>query len=238
MSAEGAPAPPAPAPAARLKTPWIVWAFAIVGGLGVIAFIALVAAIMTPGGNYQPAKVAGAEEVFSVVQAGEVQGTGLLRLEVTRSLGGGGSNPYSSGGEPDVRNIILLDRADGTTRRLLPDNRRTIHNSAFLPAETELRDARESTVVLEGEKQEGPPAAYYVLTLRRGRGDPLQDILIGRLADKAQAVAMSGVEGIDSFWMQSPTRIGFVVREKLALYYRVVDTGTLKVVESRRIEIG
>lgn len=240
MSAEAAAAK------APRRTSWIVWAFATVGVAGVLAFVVLVAMLAhSPGYAPREAKVAAAKgAVLTVVHSGEVEGTGLIRLDVAERDEGGGSSSYS-GREAIVRNIVLLDRADGSTRRLLPDNSRTIRHSAFLPAEAEpaSEGVGEARMVATGAaaaaaEKETAPAAYFVLTLAHAGDDSLNDVVVGRLVDGAKAAAMRGIDGVDSNWMQSPTRMGFIVREKLALYYRVVDMQTLKVVESRRIEIG
>jgi hypothetical protein len=81
------------------------------------------------------------------------------------------------------------------------------------------------------------PAAYYLLVLEQGRGSDLQQVLVGTLAGGRQGVVMEGIDGVDTVWMQSPTQIGLVVRERLGLYYRIVDIPSLKVVQSRRIVI-
>ncbi len=48
---------------------------------------------------------------------------------------------------------------------------------------------------------------------------------------------MAGIDGVDLSWMDSPTRIGLIVREKLRLSYRIVDIPSFKVVENRPIAI-
>jgi hypothetical protein len=48
---------------------------------------------------------------------------------------------------------------------------------------------------------------------------------------------MQGIDGVDTIWMKSATQIGLIVRERLGLYYRIVDVPSLKVVQSKRIEI-
>ena len=88
-----------------------------------------------------------------------------------------------------------------------------------------------------GPADEANPAAYYLLEVVREGNRNAEDVLVGRLADGRQSVVMAGIDGIDLTWMDSPTRIGLIVREKLRLYYRIVDVPSLKMVESRPIGI-
>lgn len=220
---------------------WIVWLFALVGLAGILAFVFLVAML---GGAHvpdQPAKVAGrkAEETFTVSGVRRLPGTELMQLEIAASEGGGGS--YSSGGGRDVRNVLLLDRRTGASRKILPDNRRHVSRSQFLPGEVEGEGAplTADDVLLgapDGERR-SPPPAYYLLQVEQPGNRDLEDVLVGRLADGRQAFVMTGIDGIDSTWMDSPTRIGLIVRERLRLSYRIVDIESLKVVENRPIVV-
>lgn len=233
MSAEEAAAPRAP------RAHWIVWLFAIVGLGGIVAFILLVAAVTGPFDRRQPAKVAGtkAEETFTVGGVQPLTGTQLVQMDIAAS---GGSGSYSGKG-PDVRNILLLDRRTGASRRILPDNSRRISRSSFLPAQAEqvAQTAGDALMGVDGRTADDSraPPAYYLLEVEQ-RGNPeLEDLLVGRIADGKQAFVMTGIDGVDSTWMDSPTRLGLIVREKLRLYYRVIDIRSLKVVENRPIAI-
>ncbi|HEU0097932.1 MAG TPA: hypothetical protein VFQ67_04070 [Allosphingosinicella sp.] len=234
MSAEEAASPPPP------RAHWIVWLFAIVGLLGLLAFILVVALALAPSGRYQPAKVAGKkpEETFTVGSAYPLKGTDLIRMDIAASDGRGGSY---GGSRADIRNILLLDRRTGTSRRLLPDNSRRIAHSGFFPALADGGDSDPDLDLLPGEPAadgaKSRPAAYYLLRLEQARNRDLQDIVAGRLADGRQAVVMTGIDGIDSAWMDSPTRLGLIVRDKLRLHYRIVDMASLRVVENRPIAI-
>ncbi|HEX6375713.1 MAG TPA: hypothetical protein VFZ91_08320 [Allosphingosinicella sp.] len=234
MSAEPQAAPP------RSRVHWIVWLFALVGLAGILAFIFLVVMVGRAYEPRQPAKVAGnkAEETFTVSNVQRLPGTELVQMEIAASEGSVGS--YSSGGERDVRNILLLDRRTGASRKILPDNNRHVSRSIFLPAEVEAKTSVGGDELLLGAADadgESPPAAYYLLQVGQQGNRDLEDVLVGRIADAKQAFVMTGIDGIDSTWMDSPTRLGLIVRERLRLYYRVVDIASLKVVENRPIVV-
>lgn len=233
MSAEPAARPP--------RAHWLVWLFAAVGLIGIVGVIALVAMVMSFERPYQPAKVASdrkTEIVFTVGTPQDLPGTDLLHLDVSASEGRGGSSPYS-GGRDDRRNILLLDKATGASRRILPDNMRRIEEARFLPAKAQIPDDRaaDSALIGTAEADERAPAAYYLLEVQQAERSELKDVLVGTLSGGRQGFVMRGLDGIDSVWMQSPTRIGLIVRERLGLYFRIVDIPTLKVVQSRRIEV-
>lgn len=223
---------------------WVVWLFAAVGLIGLVCVIGLFALMLGFRRDFEPAKVASEtkhETVFTLSAAQEVQGTNLLRFDVEVSGRSSGSSPYSAGGRSDQRNLLLVDRTTGVSRRILPDNERRISEVRFLPAIAELVDqggGSDLTVDRSGEADSVAPAAYYLIELERADRSDLKDVLVGTLAGGRQSLVMAEIDGIDSVWMQSPTLIGLIVRERLGLYYRVVDIASLKVIRSRRIEIG
>ena len=227
-----------PAPARPPRAHWIVWLFALVGVAGILAFVLLIGMIAAPSRRYQPAKVAGekAEESFTIGTVERLTGTDLVRMEIAASDATGS---YSSEGGRDLRNILLLDRRSGATRKLLPDNRRRIVATRFFPATESGAIAPDGDLIAagaDGEQAERPPAYYVLQVANAGDGD-LEDVLVGRIADGGQAFVMTGIDGVDTMWMDGPTRLGMVVREKLGLYYRIVDIPSLKLVANRRIAI-
>jgi hypothetical protein len=235
MSVERGPAP------AGSRAHWIVWLFAIVGLLGILAIIVIAATIMGLGGPRQPARVVGETPAASLTirDAGPLAGTNLIRIDIAAGRGRSPVGSYS-GGMDDLRNILLLDRTSGAVRRLLPDNNRRIANSYFLPARADVAAVPSDDVLApreEGHEEPPPPPAYFALLVARPGPDEGFDLMIGTLAGPEQGYAMQGFEGIDSVWMQSPTRIGLIVRERMNLYYRIVDIPTRRVILSRRIAI-
>lgn len=233
MSAE----PEAPAP--RLpRAHWLVWVFAAIGLLGILAVFALAALLYDVSRPYRPAKVAGAtpETVFTIGGTEELAGTDLIRIHIRAEDGRGGSGSYS--GREDLRNIVLLDKRNGASRKLLPDNRRRIDASHFLPARAGAAGTGDDALMGADPKgQDRAPPAHYVLVVTDSEEGRPRDVLVGTLSTGSQAYVMRGLDGVDSIWMQSGTQIGFLVRERLALYYRIVDVPTGKVVVSKRVAI-
>jgi hypothetical protein len=231
-----------PKPAAPRQRPhWIVWLFAIVGLLGIIAFIMLAVTIFGLQRPMEPAEVVDASTTHFIVRDAEpMQGTNLVRITIASGPAG---SPYSSGGRmDDARNILLLDRTSGAVRRLLPDNSRRIARSYFLPAEAEAAPGPSGEFATDRDSGSGsstPPAppAYFALLVAQADHDDRFDLLIGTLAGNGQVFAMPGLAGVDGVWMQSPTQVAFIVREGLTLFYRIVDIPSRRIILSRRIAV-
>jgi hypothetical protein len=232
MSAE----PAAPSP--RKRPHWLVWLFALVGLLGILAIIFIAVTIFSVVRPRAPARVAGDTPAASFVVRGvtPLTGTNFVRIDIGRSERGRRSFS-SSDGYDDRRNILLLDKTSGATRRLLPDNNRRIEQNHFLPARADVVAESTAEMMSTRAEEEEPPPAYYLLVVERREDSDQLDVLVGSLAGGRQGYVMQNLEGVDSVWMQSPTRIGLIVRERLNLFYRIVDIPSLRVVQSRRIAI-
>lgn len=217
---------------------WLVWLFALIGLIGILAIIYIAVTIFSLGRPREPARVAGDTPAASLVVRAvtPLTGTNFVWIDIGRPAGGSGSFS-SSGRDDDRRNILLLDKMSGATRRLLPDNSRRIAQIHFLPAVADVVSEATAAATSALEQEGEPPPAYYLLTVEQGGDSDRLDLLVGSLADGRQDYVMQGVEGVDSVWMQSPTRIGLIVRERLNLYHRIVDIPSLRVVQSRRIAI-
>jgi hypothetical protein len=233
---------PAPRETRRPAAPWFVWLLAAVGVVSIVGFLGLLLLVNRFDRPFQPARVAAAggggaqKSVFAVGTPEEVKGTRFLSVDVSAS-GGGGSSGYS-GPRDDRRNLLLIDEASGDSRRILPDNSRRILETRFLPASAGHGDPGSNDAALLGQTStDDAPAAYYLLEVAQAEHPDLSDVLVGTLATGRQRVVMQGLDGVDSVWMQSPTRIGLIVRERLNLYYRIVDIPSLQVVQSRPIKI-
>jgi hypothetical protein len=238
LSAEEKSAVPPPP-----RAHWIVWIFAVVGAVGILMLAALFALALGFGHHYEPPRVAGEkkEAVFTVSAPQPLRGTQLMAMNVNLSEGGMSSNPYS-GGRGDQRNVVLIDKTTGASRKLLPDNSRTIDQIHFLPAEAgsardEPDDPDALLVDTPNEKHRVVPPAYYLLVLRQAAEPEARDVLVGTLDGARHGFVMQGIDGVESVWMHSPTQIGIVVRDHLKLYYRIVDIPALKVVLSRPVAI-
>lgn len=226
----------------------LIWVFAGVGLVAAIAVIWLAMLVAGVGGwdrarRDAPVAVKGQNIPFSVQDVRDVRGTGLVQLAI--GIPGRVGKVASSSGryEFDHRNLILLDKATGASRKLLPDNNRSIMEFRFLPAVAAVDGAQrrgeeyveENTDDADGKKV--PPAAYYVLAVAQADRTK-QDVLVGNIASGRQAYLLKDIDGIDRMWMLTPTRLAMVVREGMAVHYKVIDVPTLKLILARPVEIG
>ena len=170
-----------------------------------------------------------------VRMARPLTGTNLVRIDIGINSPDMGSFGSSYGSTNDRRNILLLDRTSGAARRLLPDNERRIETAHFLPAQANYSPDSQEEAISSGA--DAPPPAYFVLLVARAGQRDRFDLLVGSLAGPEQAFVLREMEGLDGLWMQSPTQLGLLVRERQALFYRIVDLPTLRIVQSRRIAI-
>jgi hypothetical protein len=215
---------------------WLVWGFAAIGVLAALAIIWLVVMLNSNGFRREPAVVAARApgETFEVGAVEQLAGTNLVSIDIRLSERAYGSGSIKSSGQQNLRNVLLLDRTTGESRRLLPDNRQSIASISFLPAE-----AQDSvSAVGEGTRRVVPPA-YYLMALVVKRGDDQTiSLLAGSLAGPEQQTVMQGLEGVERKWMIDSRRLGLIVREGKALYFRVIDMVDRKVLQSRKIDIG
>lgn len=226
----------------------LIWIFAGVGLLAAVAVIWL-AAMLIGAGRFNrsddpaPVAVKGQTAPFSVQDVRDVRGTGLVQLAI--GIPGRVGKVASSSGRYDFdhRNLILLDKATGASRKLLPDNNRSIVEFRFLPAVAAVDGAQrrgEEYIEEDPDEADGktvPPAAYYVLAVAQADLTK-QDVLVGNISDGRQAFLLKNLDGIDRMWMLTPTRLALVVREGMAVHYKVIDVPTLKLVLARPVEIG
>jgi hypothetical protein len=216
----------------------VIWLFAALGVATALAIIWLVIMIGGTWDSREPAVVAGKAAPGEVLVVGNIElleGTGLIAIEIGVPQGGTLKSGSGSGHSIDeTRNLLLLDRKTGTSRRVLPDNGTAIDEIRYFPAV-----ADSGAVGRYDGDGDGQPA-FYMLTLERelANGDKVYDLLAGTLATGKQGIVMRGLSGIQQFSMLDTTRLGLVVREDKALYYRVIDIPALKQVESYKIEIG
>lgn len=226
----------------------LIWIFAGVGLLAAVAVIWLAAMLIGTGRfnrSHDPAPVAvkGQTAPFSVQDVRDVRGTGLVQLAI--GIPGRAGKVASSSGRYDFdhRNLILLDKATGASRKLLPDNNRSIMEFRFLPAVAAVDGAQrrgEEYIEEDPDEADGkrvPPAAYYVLAVAQADLTK-QDVLVGNISDGRQAFLLKNLDGIDRMWMLTPTRLALVVREGMAVHYKVIDVPALKLVLARPVEIG
>ncbi|MEP9358421.1 hypothetical protein [Sphingomonas sp. KR3-1] len=227
----------------------VVWLFAAIGLIAALAIIYIAAMVFsfTVRNRQDPAQIEAkaAKQVFAVAGVNALAGTDLNEIVIATdaSIQGRG-DPYSSGGSrPDERNVILLDKANGESRKLLPDNGRQIVERLYLPAVAGPTDEdADNFVVSEAGAKDGeakktkPPVAYYLMQVRAAEGQS-RDVLIGNLATGQQAFVLKGIDGVDRIWMQSPTRVALLLRQGRKLQYRAIEIPQLKVVVAHPVEI-
>jgi hypothetical protein len=231
---------------------WLVWVFAAVGFAGLLAVI-YVAVMIEQSMNRAPrAPVAAADgkEAFSVGEINPLSGSNIVAIDINEIdensglIKSGGSNGYR--GE-ERRNILLLDQSTGVSTPILPDNSKRINEVDYLSAkpsiqndnEAAIRAARIATRVADSSDDSDEPVAYYLLEIQETQAsDGPISVLVGALSTGKQAIVMSNIGSVEDHWMLSATEVGMLVREKKALYFRVVNIPELKVTKSVKIEVG
>jgi hypothetical protein len=222
---------------------WLLWLFAAVGLAAALAVIFIAVTIAQMGGGRRsdpaPIEAKNPKERFAVADVDAIPGTGLAQIVIATetSMAPGGS--YSRAGESvDERNLLLLDKATGASRKLLPNNARRIVARYMLPAVAEASkgDGDWYTMTDSDGKEVTPPVAYYLLRVRSGENQ-LEDLLLGNLGSGREDFVLKGIDGVDRIWMQTPTRLAILMRQNRKLYYRAFEVPELKLVAGRPIEI-
>lgn len=226
---------------------WLLWLFAAIGLAAAFAviFLAITVAQMGRGRRDEPAPIEARnpQERFAVADVDAIPGTDLAQIVIATEAsisanGGRGYDSYAKAGRPDERNLLLLDKATGGTRKLLPDNGRHIVARYMLPAVAGASKGDDLWYSMTGPdgKEVTPPVAYYLLRVRTGDDGP-EDVLLGNVASGRQDFVLKGIDGVDRIWMQTPTRIAILMRQKRKLHYRAFEMPELKLVVARPIEI-
>ncbi len=222
----------------------VIWGFAAVGLLAAAAviFLALSVSFWDRDRRPEPAPIqagADAADIFSISQTNPLPGTRFDELVVARfDARTYDRGSYSSGGkEVDERNVILLDSTNGVSRKLLPDNTRRIVGRTYLRAVAGRGgDTDADGYEVKPAETPGPPLAYYVIEVEAVDGKS-RDVLIGDLGTGRQAMLLRGIDGVDRVWMQSPTRMGVLMRQGRKLQYRAIEIPDLKIVAQQQVAI-
>lgn len=232
---------PSVQPAASRKARWLVWAFAALGVMTALAMIWLVVMLSGTGFRREPAVVKADKpgETYAVGSVEALAGTNLIAIEIESVDVERGYGSIKSGMGEDVRNVLLLDRNTGDSRRLLPDNRQQIASIFYLPAEAQTGNEDDRVAATgSGTKRILPPAYYLIqLSVKRGEKNSIS-LLVGPLAGDQPTTVMEGLDGVERRWMLDSRRLALIVREGSQLYFRVIDMIDHKVLQSRKIEIG
>jgi hypothetical protein len=222
---------------------WVVWLFATIGLCAALAVIYLAISVAMMGSRWDkepaPIQAKNPELRFAVAGAEAIPGTDLAQIVIaTETSISGGYDSYSKSGRPDERNLILLDKTTGASRKLLPDNSRRIVARYMLPAVAGATKGDNEWFTMTGSdgKEITPPVAYYLLRVRAANGET-EDLLLGNVASGRQDFVLKGIDGVDRIWMQTPTRIAMLLRQQRKLYYRAFEVPELKLTVARPIEI-
>lgn len=236
--------PPSPAAPAKPWWRWLLWPFVILGVLAAIALIWLMVVVLDLGGGRREVPViakAGEERRFDVGQIAPIDGTALIAIEITAAYSSG---TISKGYGSDLRNVLLLDRRTGRSRRILPDNTRQISGLRYLP------DGSGTALVVDGvnvveetsadaARRKRKPARFIVFELT----DPAHrekgiDLMVSEVAAGEAVAVLRGIDGIDHLEMLDDEHASAIVREKGQLRFKVLDIPARKVAEDHLIDIG
>jgi hypothetical protein len=220
----------------------VIGALAMIGAIvGLLAVAMVVAIFFDPQRREAPAQVEAkaANEVFAVSEVNALHGTNLNEVVIATQNSIGRGSDYSASGPADERNVILLDKASGDSRKLLPDNSRRILKREYLAAVAgDAAPVKAESFEVAGaaeQKKPEPPFAYYLFRVRARDGK--EDVLVGDLATGRQAFLLTGIDGVDKIWMQSPTRVALLMRQGRKLQYRAIEIPALKLVVAKPVEI-
>lgn len=227
----------------------LVWGFAALGILAALAviFLAIEFASFDAGRNDpEPINNAGDGPALIVSSVRPITGTPYSEIAIgadgQRTGGSGSSGPGY--GEPILRNIVLIDRRDGRSRRLVDGNDRIVRERFYLPAVTDYRAPRNGEAYSPdidrdplSEDTDPAPAAYYVIRLRHQQNDA-EDVLFGVLESGEQRFVLRDIAGVEAIWMQSENVIALIVRKNNMLRYVGVDMTDLRMVADRPIALN
>ena len=237
--------PPSPAAPAKPWWRWLLWPFVLLGVLATIVLLWLMVLVLDigPGRNEQPVMAkTGAERRFVVGQIAPLDGTSLMAIEIAAADSNGAIS--SKGYGSDLRNVLLLDRSTGRSRRILPDNTRQISGLRYLPdgGGTALVMDGVSVVEETGEdaaRRKRKPARFVVFELT----DPAHrekgvELMVSEVAAGEAAAVLRSIDGIDHLEMLDEDHASVIVREKGQLRFKVLDLPARKVTEDHPIDIG
>lgn len=224
---------------------WFIWPFVVLGVLAAIALVWLMVMLLDLGGGSREQPVmarAGDERRFTVGQIEPLEGTSLIAIQIS-AIDHGGS--ISKGYGSDQRNLLLLDRNTGQSRRILPDNAKRITGLRYLPdgnAPAPMPGERDREVRSDEDsptKASRKAARYYVFELADpNRPDKGHDLMVGLLASGKPVPVLRGIDGIDHLEMLNDNRASIIVREKGQLHFKVLDLPASKITEDHLIDIG
>ena len=148
-----------------------------------------------------------------------VDGTTLRIFTLGRA---GDASPYGSSGysEGDDRNVLVVDERDGSSRTILPDNRRRI-------TQWEILGPRDESMA--GSKTE---ARIYVLAVRSPAASDTSasrrsDILVGNFRTGQQQWVVRGIRALKHASLRDDNILVLLTVEDTGLVFRRIDLATL-----------
>lgn len=205
---------------------------AILGGVAIVTLIAVLSMIVPEilkqsrvGNEFheQRLDVAAAGELPVLSDQERIAGTSLVTIKVGDERSQDYSGSSSGTGSVD-RNVMIVDLKDGSSRYVLPDNRRQLVQWHVFPV---------SDVASSGKAR-----AYVALVGDGDRKSPAKfDILIGNFATGKQAWVAKGVTAMDSPEILDDRAIALLAWEGSRLSYRRYNLETLAQEVARPIEL-
>lgn len=232
--------PPAISNPARPVWRWVVWLFAAIGLLAAITVLWLVAVLFGWQLDRREQAVvakAGEERLFVVDAIDPLPATSLvaIRIGLLNDVG-----KVSSSYGRELRNVLLLDRKTGSSRRLLPDNTREISDLHFLPGEDQGERFAPSAQVgnAPDAKQQRPPRYVFFLLSQPDHRDKGSSLMVGPVAAGDPIATLQGIDRIDHFDMVDDSHVALIARQRGQLHFLVLDLAARKVTEDHPIDIG
>ena len=204
-------------------------------------FLALSSCDYQPRDDGRPREV-GQDQSGSALAFGsleKVEGTRFFTLPIVRAdrktKGGFSSGSY---GSIDELNRLIVDSADGTSRRVLPDEKFLIVN--WIEPKTSIPNGIMDAMGEAAEDQPGETMAsglYAAVVKRPGATDKEEatyDVLLGRFQDAKQAWVARGLDGVQAIWMTPDGELAMVAAANDRGIYRVYDpTSFRQLLESK-----
>lgn len=161
-----------------------------------------------------------------------ISGTSLLRATVEPLRSGRGIGSASVDYSDDyLRNFLIVDPRNGTSRRILPDNGRTIVDSMWLP------DA-EATANAENVSDDfDAPTVFYVIAVRQAGNSGLIDIYTGVVAGETATPIITGAQRLYSASALGDGLVALLVAKGGRAMHVLVDIDEATVVSETPVAI-
>lgn len=208
--------------------------FSMTNSYRVLLLVAALAATSACGGRENrevPVGKAG-ETGLAIGSVTKIQGTSLLRatVEPRRTPRGIGSASLSYS-DDYLRNFLIIDPRSGTSRRILPDNSRTIADSMWLP------DA-EATANTENNVDDFDEAtSFYVIPLRQSGESRLIDIYTGKVVGGPATSVVTGAQELYSATALGNGRVALLLAKGGRAMHVLVDIDAATVVSETPVPI-